>query len=184
MNAFFEQFVIWFRMRPLTIAAIVFTLLIAAANVFLWHGRDDAAQKLAQVRGEAEQLVRTLAHRPRIERDLAALRDALAYIDKNLVDEQSMEVNLGYFYRLEKATRVRLVRLNQLAAPVPAAGVLYKVIPFSMHVTGSYRNNMNFLRSLETGPRMLRVRNCTFERAGGDNNEVTIDLTVEVLART
>jgi Tfp pilus assembly protein PilO len=125
-----------------------------------------------------------LANRPRIERDLTALRDALGHIDRNLLEEQSMEVNLGYFYRLEKATRVRLVRLNQLAAPPPAAGGSYKVIPFAMFVTGSYRNNMNFLRSLETGTRILRIRNCTFERLSADSSEVSIDLIVEVLART
>jgi Tfp pilus assembly protein PilO len=178
------QLLLWTRQRPLVSGAIAFTVLLAVANVFLWRGRREATQQLGEARGQVERLVRTLTNRPRIERDSVALRDALAQIDKNLVDEQSMEVNLGYFYRLEKATRVRLVRLHQLAAPPPAAGGAFKVIPFSMHVTGSYRNNMNFLRSLETGPRILRIRNCSFERVSPESAEVAIDLTVEILART
>ena len=178
------QFLTWIRTRPLVAAAIALSVLLAVSNVFLWRGRREAARQLREAREQGERLVLTLTNRPRIDRDLTALRDALTQIDKNLVDEQSMEVNLGYFYRLEKATRVRLVRLNQLAAPPPANGGPFKVIPFSMHVTGSYRNNMNFLRSLETGPRLLRIRNCSFERVSADSSEVAIDLTVEILART
>src|SRR4051794_29559797 len=114
-----QQFLTWIRLRPLVTVGLALTAVLAMANVFLWRGRQEAAQQLGEARGQGERLVRTLTNRPRIERDLAALHDALAQIDKNLVDEQSMEVNLGYFYRLEKATRVRLVRLNQLTAPPP-----------------------------------------------------------------
>jgi hypothetical protein len=184
MISLMQQLLIWIRLRPYVAGAVAFTVLLVTANVLLWHARQEEALQLGSARGEAETLVRTLANRPRIEREIAALRDALTHIDKNLVDEQSMEVNLGYFYRLELATRVRLVRLIQLAAPPPAAGASYKVIPFTMLVTGSYRNNMNFLRSLETGPNLLRIRNCTFARVSADSSEVTIDLTVEILART
>lgn len=133
---------------------------------------------------QGERLIRTLTLRTRIDEDLAALKDALGRIEKSLVDEQSMEVNLGYFYSLEKTNRVRLVRLNQLAAQAVPAGVAFKVVPFSMHVTGSYRNNMSFLRALETGPRILRIRNCTFERVSAENTEVAVDLIVEILARS
>jgi Tfp pilus assembly protein PilO len=160
------------------------TVALGVTNFHLWRGRQEAVLRHEDARGQGERLIRTLALRPRIEKDIAELREALAQIEKNLVDEQSMEVNLGYFYRLEKATRVRLVRLNQLSAVAPPPGSAFKVIPFSMHVTGSYRNNMNFLRSLETGPRILRIRNCSFERVSADSTEVAVDLTVEILART
>jgi Tfp pilus assembly protein PilO len=183
MNSLMLQFLTWIRVRPLMAGSLILTSLLAVANVFLWRGRQDAAQQLGEARQQGERLVRSLTNRPRIDKDLAAVRDALAQIDKNLVDERSMEVNLGYFYRLEKATRVRLMQLNQLGAPPPVAGSAYKVIPFSMHVTGSYRNNMNFLRSLETGPRILRIRSCSFDRVAVGSSEVTIDLTVEVLGR-
>jgi hypothetical protein len=43
---------------------------------------------------------------------------------------------------------------------------------------------MGFLRALETGPRILRIRNCTFDRVTPDAAEVAIDLIVEILARS
>jgi len=94
-----------------------------------------------------------------------------------------MEVNLGYFYRLEKQTKVRLVRLNQLAAPPANPGDTYKTVQFSMQVSGSYRNNLNFLRGLESGPRLLRLRNCTVERSSTDSSDLILDLTVDLLAK-
>ena len=94
-----------------------------------------------------------------------------------------MEVNLGYFYRVEKSTRVRLVRLNQLVSPAPAGSNPFKVVPFSMQVSGSYRNNMAFLRALECGPRILRIRNCSFERPTGETADFVLELTVDVIAK-
>lgn len=92
-------------------------------------------------------MLRALANRARIDTDLAALQDAIAHIEGNLLDEESMEVNLGYFYKLEKPSHVRLVRLNQLATTPPEAKGIFNVVPFSMQVAGSYRNTMNSLPS-------------------------------------
>jgi Tfp pilus assembly protein PilO len=162
---------------------LALTLLLVGANFFLRSAHASAVQRHAEIREQGEQLLRTLANRPHIEADLAALRAANAQIAGNLMDEQSMEVNLGYFYRLEKASRVRLVRLNQLAALAPLPGSLYKTVQFSMQVKGSYRNNVNFLRALETGPRILRIRNSSVERSTPDNGELLMELTVEMLAK-
>lgn len=157
---------------------------LAAANYPLWRARQAVARRHDEVRHQGEILLRTLANRPRIEGDLAALRAANGQIEASLLDEQSMEVNLGYFYRLEKTTRVRLVRLNQLAASPPAAGSPLKAVPFSLQLTGSYRSTMSFLRALETGPRIVRIRTSSFERVPGENGDVMLDLIVEILAKT
>src|SRR5205814_5575158 len=108
---------------------------------------------------------------------------ALAQIDKNLLDEQSMEVNLGYFYKLEKPAHVRLARLNQLVPLTPLTKGIFKAVPFSMQVVGSYRNTLGFLRALESGSRIVRIRNCTFERSATDNADLVLDLTLDVLSK-
>jgi Tfp pilus assembly protein PilO len=184
VTTLYLQILGWVRLRPFMAACVAVIIGFGALDFYLWRAHREARQKHEDARMQGERLIRTLALRTRIDEDLAALRDALGRIEKSLVEEQSMEVNLGYFYSLEKTNRVRLVRLNQLSAPAPAAGVAYKVVPFSMHVTGSYRNNMSFLRALETGPRILRIRNCTFERVSAENAEVAVDLIVEILARS
>lgn len=176
------QFIAIVRVRPLISACLALTLLCGGANFFLWQTRHDVTLRNENVRQKGEFMVKALENRPRIDADLEALRDGIARIEESLLDEASMEVNLGYFYRVEKTTRVRLVRLNQLASTPPAAGSPFKAVPFSMQVTGSYRNNLAFLRALETGPRILRIRNCSLER-GADNSEFLLDLTVDVIAK-
>lgn len=158
-------------------------MLLGAANYFLWQMREAVTQRHETVRQKGKFMLSALENRPRIDADLEVLQEGIAQIEGNLLDEASMEVNLGYFYRIEKTTRVRLIRLNQLVATPPVAGSPFKAVPFSMQVTGSYRNSMAFLRALETGPRILRVRNCSFER-GTENGEFLLDLTVDVIAKT
>jgi Tfp pilus assembly protein PilO len=160
------------------------TLLLVAANFPLRGLRHAAVVEHDAVRRKGELMLRSMSNRGQIKQDLGVLEPAIAQIQRNLLDEQSMEVNLGYFYKLERPAHVRLVRLNQLIPPPTTTRSEFKVVPFSMQVVGSYRNTMSFLRSLETGTRILRIRNCTFERGVNDSSDLTLDLTVEVLARS
>jgi hypothetical protein len=183
VSALFAQWLVYIRLRPFVSGCVALTLALAAGNFFLWQAHRSAVQQHEEVRQQGELLLRTLANRPRIDTDLAALRAANGQIERNLLDEQSMEVNLGYFYRLEKSTKVRLVRLNQLATPAPLPGSPFKTVQFSMQVKGSYRNNLSFLRALETGPSLLRLRNSSVERGPAESPDVLMDLTVDILAK-
>lgn len=183
MNALLAQFIAFIRFRPLVAGAVALTLALGVANYFLWHQRRTAMVQHEEVRRKGELMLRAITNRARIDTDLAALQSAIGHIQRHLLDEQSMEVNLGYFYKLEKPARVRLVRLNQLTAPPPVAKSIFKVVPFSMQVHGTYRNAMSFLHALETGPRVLRIRQCSFERKESDGAELVLDLTVEILAK-
>jgi Tfp pilus assembly protein PilO len=79
---------------------------------------------------------------------------------------------------------VRILRLNQLAPlPLPEKKPL-KAVPFSMQISGAYRNVMTFVRALETGSRIVRIRSSSFERASNDASEYLVDLTVEALAKS
>ncbi len=184
MNAALAKLVAHIRHRPLVAACFVATAALAVVNYFLWQDRAVVTKHDDEARRNGEFMLQALNSRARIDADLAALREAMAQIEGNLLDEHSMEVNLGYFYRCEKLARVRLVRLNQLAAPPPTPGARFKSVPFSMQVTGSYRNSIAFLHALETGSRVLRIRTCSFERAGENSTDLIMELTVDVLAKT
>ena len=179
---FLAQLFAAMRVRPMLTLCIVLTVILAGVNYPLWQRRIEATREHETMRQKGEFMLHALANRQRIETDLAALRDALGQIEQHLVDERSMEVNLGYFYKLERMSRVRLTRLNQLVALPPPPGSPFKAVPFSMHVSGSYRNSMAFLRALETGPRILRVRSLSLERSATDQ-DLIFDLTVDVLAK-
>jgi Tfp pilus assembly protein PilO len=164
-------------------ACFALAALLAVGNYFLWQRREAITARHAEARKKGEFMLQALMGRGRIDADLNALGEAMSHIEPHLLDERRMEDNLGYFYRYERVTRVRLIRLNQLAALPPSPGSPFKAVPFSMQVTGTYRNSMNFLRALESGPRILKVKNCSFERGATENGELTLDLTVEVLCK-
>ncbi len=170
------------RLRPVLTGGLLGALLSAGANHHLWRQRQEAAGEHAVARRRGEDMLGALADRARIHADVAALREALEQIDRNLVTEEGMEVNLGYFYRLEKTSRVRLSRIDQLGTiPAPAGGP-YKSVPVTLQVTGPYRSLLGFLRELETGPRILRVRDFRLERPD-EAGDLRLFLTVELLAR-
>lgn len=183
MMDFLTRFAGRARNRPLVTCCLVITLLAVGANVFLWRARGAIAREHEEARERGQEMLAALAARTRIHADVAHLGEALAVLEANLASEESMEANLGYFYRLEKSSRIRLARIDQLAsAPVPP-GSLYKGVPVSLQVTGTYRNLLGFLRELETGPRVLRVRDLRFERMSEPEGELFGHLTVELLGR-
>lgn len=184
MSVVLAQLLAIIHHRSVVTGCLALIVLVGAANYPLWQHRLAVAQQHETVRRNGEIMLRALANRAQIEADLAALRPALAQIEQELVDERSMEINLGYFYKLERMTRVRLLRLNQLVSSPPRSGSPFKAVPFAMQVSGSYRNGMSFLRALETGPRILRVRSCSFDRSGADRSELVLDLTVDLLAKS
>jgi hypothetical protein len=171
------------RQRPVASAIAAAFVVLVAANAYLYRERHDAAQAHEESRRRGEAMVAFLADRPRIEADVAALRDAARALDDTAVREESKEVNLGYFYRLEKATRVRLNRIDQLNPEPPEPNSPYKSVPVSLRLTGTYRNLLAFIREIETGSRVMRVNSYQFERVSEGSDELAITLMIDMLAR-
>lgn len=177
-----EQFLAAARRRPVVTVLTTLTVVLAGVNYFLWQQRQAIVVHHEEIRQKGEAMRRALTDQTRIKADLASLQEALAQIDRNLVVEGEMEVNLGYFYKMERLSRVRLSQLNQLSPPPNPDANPFKAVPFSMRVTGSFTQIMSFLRQLETGPRLLRIRSYNFARGDGKTKNLDLDLTVELLA--
>lgn len=181
MNASLQWLFGQFRHRPYVSVQVVLVLLLAAGNYFLWRQREAATARHALVRQEGDEMLHALANYPRIQSDLTAVTDALQLIDRNLVVERTLEVNLGYFFEMETASRVHLRELNQLGVPPSPEGNPFKIVPFSLTATGSYGQLVNFMRNLETGPRLLRLTHCSLSRGDEKTEDMVLDLTVESL---
>ncbi len=182
MKLILPRILLVFRVRPFVAGCFTLAVALAVANYFLWRQQAVAVSRHEEALRNGEFMVHALNSRSKINDDLAALAAGFQHIDENLVDEHSMEVNLGYFYRFERMTHAHLVRLDQLAAPPPAPKSRFRTVPFSMQLSGSYLSCMNFLRALENGPRILRIRNCNFERASENSSDLLLTLTVDSLA--
>lgn len=183
MMVLLAQFWAAVLVRPVVSAVLALALAAGLANYPLWQRRLEAMQRHEEVRTRGEVMLAALADRERIGADRALLTEALEVIDRNLVSEDTMEVNLGYFYRLEKNSRVRLARIDQLGAAPGEANPAFRTVPVSLQVYGTYRNLLGFMRELETGPRLMRTRSYRLERTDPNGTELQLFLTVELLSR-
>ncbi|HEX2862536.1 MAG TPA: hypothetical protein VHN79_12895, partial [Lacunisphaera sp.] len=91
--------------------------------------------------------------------------------------------NLDYFYQIEKSTNLKLANLSQLSSQPTTEPGGYVAIPFSLRLSGPYPQILAYLHALETGPRLLRMKNYRFSQAGMLADELSLDLTVEMLGR-
>jgi Tfp pilus assembly protein PilO len=184
MTVFLAQLWATIRQHPVIAACLLVAAIAGAANYPLWQQREAATRHHDDMRRKGEAMLAALTDRGRIGDDITRLAEAEEVIEANLVSEDNMEVNLGYFYRLEKLNRVRLLRVDQLGSSPPETDNPFKAVPISLQIAGSYRNLLAFVRELETGPRILRVRSFRLERADAAGNELNLVLMVDLLARS
>lgn len=183
MSALFQQFMVFARRYPLVVASIIVILLLGTASYLQWQYSHDKVARLEEVRSKGEAMMLSLTSQPRVNAELATVQEALDFIDKNLIAEGDLAENLNYFYQIENRSRLRLSQLNQLSSQPQPEGAPFISIPFSLRLTGTYRQLMTLLHELETGPRQLKIARYTFSRSDEKADALSLDLTCELLGR-
>ncbi len=164
-------------------SAIIVVLL--GTGWWLWHDLHTQEETLQArtLQGEAE--LETIAMSPLLREALAQTRTAVDRINRNLAVESNLADNLWYFYKLEEQTKARIRGLNQLATSGPGQDdrAEYKPIPYTMEVSGTFAQVMDFLQSLESGPRLVKVRGFNFRRSESGGDAVVLQLELSVLGK-
>ena len=180
MNPAIQQLLSAVRRAPFLVACFTLFVLLSVGNYFLWQRQQAITAQYDEVRRNGETMFSALSGYSRIIGQLATVDEALKQIDENLIAENDLAENQGYFYQLETLSRVRLTQLNQLSAQ-PADDSPYKAVPFSLRATGTYAQLIDFLRELESGPRQLRIKTFDFSRGNAKVDNLVLGLTVELL---
>ena len=180
MNPAIQQLLNAVRRAPFLVACFTLFVLLSVGNYFLWQRQQAITAQYDEVRRKGETIFSALSGHSRIIGQLATVDEALKQIDENLIAENDLAENQGYFYQLETLSRVRLTQLNQLSAQ-PADDSPYKAVPFSVRATGTYAQLIDFLRELESGPRQLRIKTFDFTRGNAKVDNLVLGLTVELL---
>ena len=198
MNGFIQQVVAFFRRYPFVIGASALAVLLWVANYFILQQRLELIAGHQTLQRNGEDMLQSLTNHSRVSTELAAVKDALAFIDQHLVNEADLPENMGYFYQIETASRLRLQALNQLSSMPPPPDQVFKTVPFTFRTTGTYRQVLRFLRELETAPRLYKVQTYSITQSGAaaaasrtgveaptDSAPalVTLEMTIDVLAR-
>ncbi|MDB6113965.1 MAG: hypothetical protein JWQ62_910 [Lacunisphaera sp.] len=191
MIAVLQQFLAFARRNPLMVASVTVILVMGSASYYLWQRQQALTSEHDDIRRNGDDMLQSLTSHSRITAEINTVTQALDFIDRNLINEGDLAENLGYFYQIETASRLRLAALNQLSSQPQPEGSPYKPVPFTLRATGTYRQIMRLIHELETGPRQLRIRTYALTETGGGaadplapaSDIVSLDLTVEVLAR-
>lgn len=199
MSALFQSFLTYARRNPVMVVSIAIIIVMGGASYYLWHRQQLLTGEHAEIQRNGEDVLQSLTSHSRLTAEIATVKEALEYIDQNLINEGDLAENLGYFYQIETASRLRFSQLNQLSSQPQPPGSYYKPVPFTLQATGTYRQIMRLLHELETGPRLLRISTYTLTQSSGGGesarttdstttaNEpvdlVSIEINVELLAR-
>jgi len=173
------------RRNLFAVICSVTTVVLLGAGWWLWHDLQHQEEILQSrtLQGEAE--LETIGMSPLLREALAQTRTAVDRINRNLAVESNLADNLWYFYKLEEQTKARIRGLNQLAVSGPGQDdrAEYKPIPYTMEVSGTFAQVMDFVQSLESGPRLVKIRGFSFRRGESSGAAVVLQLDVTVLGK-
>jgi Tfp pilus assembly protein PilO len=182
MKPFLERLRKLVARYPIVSASIVLSLILAAANYFLWQWHQTLTVRHNNVREQSDKMLDALASHSRLDEHLKALEEATNFIDRNLLVASDLAANNGYFYQIETVSRARMADLVQLNSPAASDGATYVAVPFTLRVTGTYRQLMSFINQLEEGPHVARITQMDFMRES-NSETLTVSLTVHFLGK-
>lgn len=187
----FTQFLEAVRNNLLVTISMVCLLVFGAAGFYLHGFQDELTSDLREAEKQGTNIIAAIAGQARLSAAIQSATGAVAHLDANVAVENDLAANLAYFYQFETGTGVRLVSVNQLSSPPLVAGNRYSALPFTLQLTGSYPQVLNYLRALEHGPRVSRIRSFNLSREGATLDAqpgkpipeiLSIDLTIELLS--
>ncbi len=179
MNDQLAGFFALLRRYPHAAACFLTTLLCAGGAWYLW-GQVKAQEVTRQDRAkEGEAMLSLLVGGSTQRQELEHLADATRRMDENLVVESNLAENTWYFFKFEEQTKVRLGELHQLNSPITDTSPLFRRVPYTLRVSGTFNQVHAFIFAIETGPRLAKVTSFSLTRG----STIVADLTLEVLGK-
>ena len=183
MTARLEPLLALLRRYPFSAACLCLTLLFGGAAWYFSDHNDELETVRAARAKEGEAMLALLVGGSTQRQELAAVRAAARRIEENLVIETNLAENAFYFYKFEEQTKVRLPELHPLTSPTTDASQLYRRVPYTLRVAGTYEQVAAFLFALETGPRLANITAFGFSRREAGGTAITLDLSLELLGK-
>jgi len=191
-----EQLISAIKKNPIVTVCVV-VVLACGVGLYLRQGEKPAAeQRLEELSKQGRRMSTNIKNAAHLDDELQALTAANEQIDKRLVDASQLADNLQYFYELEATTGITLIDLRQIAAaPVgrgPAKKTLFSPVNFSVALSGTYEQLIDFLQRLEGGRYFCRVLTADFSPYYSEGSavglarpdELTLSLSIELLGKS
>ena len=183
MNSRFEPFVALLRRYPFSAACCVIVLLLGGAAWFVAEQNAELELVRANRAKEGEEVLALLVGGSTQRQELEAVREATRRIEDNLVIENNLAENAFYFYKFEEQTKAQLPELHPLSSPAADTSALYRRVPYTLRVAGTYEQVLSFLFAVETGPRLASITAFGMSRREMGGNAVMLDLSLDLLGK-
>jgi len=177
----FEKIKDFFRTNPYVGICLAVSILCGGALLFVKSQVSVYRDELERITNQGTETMGLVAMRGMMRDELENVRSAVRRTEDNLVVEENLAENLWYFYSAEGRTGTRLTELRQLTPPTPGAQDSYLRIPYELSASGDFTAISEFLRLLEVGPRLVRINEFSLRREPGDDQIISLDLSVELL---
>ncbi len=179
------------KQYPIAVGGVVFILVFGAA----FFMRKSKAPELEGERVKLEKKWQDIVDNTREATDIATHMEKIseysAETQSRLMVRESKALNQQYFYGLEEETGLSLTLLAQSDAPPPPRPppgkpnlTLYSPVDFSVSVTGTFSEVLDFLYRLENGRYFTRIEGFSTSSTGGaDTDQIQISLKMDILGQ-
>jgi Tfp pilus assembly protein PilO len=171
------------RRHPLSALCAIVCILCGLLSWFIYSDMTGLELEHKQLAQDGDLMIGTLITGPSVRTEIETTREITRRLDDNLVVEDNLAENLWYFYKIEQQTKAHLTELHQLNPLVPDSRSLYKRIPYSLIVTGTYEQTGAFLYAIETGPRLANITAVNFKRIEPGKPALSVDINLELLGK-
>ena len=175
-----DQLLGLFRRYPIPAVCMIVTLLSALAAWYYTGQNEDLEIVRRDRTKEGEAMLSDLVGGSTLRQELELVRATARRIEDNLVIESNLAENAFYFYKFEEQTKVRLPELHPFSSPNTDSSLLYRRVPYTMRVSGTYEQVTAFLFAIETGPRLANITGFNFSRRA---DGISLDLSLELLGK-
>lgn len=185
MNPQLAAFLALLRRYPFAAACILLVVGCGVGAYFFWDDIE-VEEAVRQDRAkEGEAMLELLVGGSTQRQELAAVREATRRIEDNLIIEANLADNNWYFYKFEEQTKARLLELHPQSSPTTDETTLYRRIPYTLRVSGSYEQVASYLLALETGPRLANITAFGYSRRDkeADSTSLVLELSLELLGK-
>jgi hypothetical protein len=180
------------KKHPVAIGGGVLSVALLVGSYLRNSRAGELAALLKQNEEQGQKILDNIRSGANLSEQYETLAAATKELESRLVRGTERARNQQYFYRIESETGVKEVSLQPNSpAPVSAAEKqrlpkLYTGIGYTVSVQGDYRQILNFMGRLESGPHFCRLISGSVSRQGqrgaaDATTAITLTLNLELL---
>ena len=184
-----QDLVAYLKKYPLAIGCGTLSVALLIGLFIRSSRAGELAALLKQKEQEGQRILDNVRDGTNVAEQYETLAAAVRELESRLIRGTERASNQQYFYRIESETGVKEIDLQSVGVPADqrrGPKTLYTGVGFTISVQGYYRQIIDFLGRLESGPHFYRlIRGSVVGSkqggAGGSPRAITLTLNLELL---